>query len=191
MGTNWAKGTLSLIEMALANSDDQLIQAMARGDAGALNELYARHGAHLLNYLSAELNDDSLAQEVLQDVMFAAWKQSSRFRGESQVRTWLFAIARRQMLKARQKHAPDSIPLDDTLSDRIDPMTRQDEHEALMQAIDQLSADQQEALELIFYHGLSGPEAAGKLNISINTLKSRLFRARNALRDLLRKDDEA
>ena len=72
-------------------SDLMLIQAMAKGDTYALEELYSRYGLYLLNYISGRVSDRVSAEEILQNVMLAVWKAASKFRGESQVRTWLIA----------------------------------------------------------------------------------------------------
>lgn len=166
------------------DSDRELIQQIAQGSTGALHELYNRHGLAMLNYLITELDERPLAEEVLQDVMLAVWQQAAHFRGDSLVRTWLFGITRRQALRARQRrriplHASiDDLPLADELHPEAD-------YTDLLDAIEQLPSDQQEALDLVFYRGYSGVEAAAHLNISENTFKSRLFRARRTLRRLL------
>jgi RNA polymerase sigma-70 factor, ECF subfamily len=168
--------------------DARLLGAIAQGDARALSELYQRHGLTLLNYLLSEIGERQLAEEVLQDIMFAVWNQAEHFRGDSQVKTWLFAIARRQALKARQRRlAPIDEPLEHEIEmqDSENTTERFSEREALIQAIDQLPADQQEALELVFYRGLSGQEAAARIGIPLNTLKSRLQRAKANLRRLM------
>ena len=83
-----------------ADPDLPLLQAMAKKDSSALEELYRRHGPRLLAYLSARLEDVGLAEEVLQDVMLSAWQNASRFRGECRVVTWLMAIARNRAINA-------------------------------------------------------------------------------------------
>ncbi len=172
--------------------DRGLIEAMALGDVGALQDLYARHGLALLNLLIHELGERHMAEEVLQDVMMVAWQGAARFRGESQVRTWLIAIAKRQASKARERRRlPQHMPLDNDHPDtaeQTNPAAAFDhaaEQDALQQAIRQLPLEQQEALELVFFRGLSGPDAANQLGVPLNTLKSRLHRARQALRQLL------
>lgn len=172
--------------------DQGLIAAMASGDVAALHELYARHGMALLNLLIHEVGERNLAEEVLQDVMMAAWQGAGRFRGESQVRTWLVAIAKRQASKTRERcRLPEHTPLND---DRPDPADQTNpaaafdqavEQDALRQAIRQLPLEQQEALELVFFRGMSGSDAASQLGVPLNTLKSRLHRARQTLRQLL------
>ena len=69
---------------------------MAGGEPAAVRELYARHGPALCSYLWSRLGSRRSAEEVVQDVMLAAWKAAPDFRGESTVRTWLFAIAHRR-----------------------------------------------------------------------------------------------
>lgn len=169
--------------------DLPLLQAMAQGDKSALNELYARHGQHILSYLIGQLSDRQLAEEVLQDVMLAVWHSANRFRAESKVKTWMMSIARFQMLQARRRHKLTSVPLNDELfSDSTGPpgilQTKLD-RQAVREAIRRLPADQQETLELIFYHDLTGPEAAEILGVSPGTIKSRIHRAKKQLRGLL------
>jgi RNA polymerase sigma-70 factor, ECF subfamily len=75
--------------------DLRLVHAMAAGDTQALETLYARHGRSILAYLIGQLNDRQLAEEILQDVMLAAWRGAESFRGESKVRkphSWLGRI---------------------------------------------------------------------------------------------------
>lgn len=168
--------------------DLPLIRAVAAGDAGALNELYQRHGLHILNYLIGQLTDRPLAEDVLHNVMLVVWRKAADFRGDSKVRTWMFGIARLQMLRARQRHNLAAELYDESLPGGHEPpqtVERLLEHEALEDAIRRLPRSQQTALELVFYRGLSISEAAERLNVPVNTLKSRLFRARANLRKLL------
>jgi RNA polymerase sigma-70 factor, ECF subfamily len=175
--------------------DKPLLEAIAAGDTGALEELYRQHGLHILNYLLGQLGNRQLAEDVLQTVMLAVWNQAAGFRGESRVRTWLFAIARRQASKA-QRHPPDDpLPLDETGAqaqtdgDPRSALERALQREELESALAQLPAIQQEALELVFYRGLTINEAATHLGIPANTVKSRLHRARANLRKLLEPEE--
>jgi RNA polymerase sigma-70 factor (ECF subfamily) len=92
--------------------DFPLVQALADGDERALEILYARHGPHLFAYLTGLLGDSALAEEVVQDVMLAAWRGAAFFRGESTVRTWLLAIARRRARRTGRRHTLPQTPLD-------------------------------------------------------------------------------
>lgn len=175
-------------------SDDELIQAMAAGDTHALDALYARHGPALLGYLTGQLgNNRQIAEEVLQDVMLAAWQSAPRFRGDSKVRTWLIAIARNQAINVRRKRKLTLVELHETFdSDSTGPMERVERKsraERLHEAMRELPEQQRETLELVFFHQLSGPEAAEVMGISEGTVKSRLHRAKETLRRLLGDED--
>ncbi len=173
------------------SADLSLVQAMASGDSRALEDLYSKHGSSLLNYLIGQVGGDVvLAEEILQNVMLAAWKAASTFRGESKVRTWLIAIARNQAINARRKHRVTSVAL--TEADNVEKtgpfeqLLRSNERAEVRKAIQQLPDDQRETLELVFYHGLSGPEAAEVMGVALGTVKSRLHRAKETLKGLLR-----
>ncbi|NDJ85789.1 MAG: sigma-70 family RNA polymerase sigma factor [Chloroflexi bacterium] len=168
--------------------DRQLVQAMSQGDARALDELYARHGPGVLSFLVSRLSDRQLAEEVLQDVMLAAWKNADGFRGESSVRTWLLVIARNRAINARRRYAPTLVSVDtvfnlqSTDTGPFEAVAREFDKAAVRDAIGYLEPDQREILTLFFYHQLSGPEIAEVLEINPGTVKSRLHRAKEALR---------
>jgi RNA polymerase sigma-70 factor (ECF subfamily) len=104
------------VRSAADDPDLTLLRAVAKGDEGALGELYARRGPSLLIYLIGRLGDRQLAEEVLQDVMLAAWKGAARFRGQSSVRTWLLAIARHRAINAQRKRKLARAPLDESMA---------------------------------------------------------------------------
>ncbi len=169
-----------------SDPDIALIQAMAGGDVAALNELYTRHGANILNYLTSLLHDRQQAEEVLQDVMLAAWSHAAGFRGDSKVRTWLLTIARHRAINAQRRAMPELTPLDESTftndTTPLEKIERKSQQQALQAALQQLPPFHQEILVLIFYHQLTGPEVADVLGITVGTVKSRLHRAKEMLR---------
>lgn len=175
--------------------DFELVQAMVAGDPQALEDLYIRHGSSLLIYLVGQLGQRELAEEVLQDVMLAAWQAAPRFRGESQVRTWLFSIARHRALNARRRSpAPDAMQELDRLagdSQPADLVEQQDTLESIARAIRELPEEQRETVELVFFHELSGPEVAEIMGVAPGTVKSRLHRAKATLRKWLNREEGA
>jgi RNA polymerase sigma-70 factor (ECF subfamily) len=182
--------------MAVGRDDPDLmlIRGMAAGDQQALDHLYARHGHAILGFLMARLGNQQQAEEVLQDVMLAAWNNADRFRAESKVRTWLLAIARNRALNTQRGKKLNVTPLNDAFelaSEETGPfekVARNASHSALRQALDQLPPPQREVLVLVFFHQLTGPEVAEVLDISIGTVKSRLHRAKDALRRVIARE---
>ncbi|HQZ70441.1 MAG: RNA polymerase sigma factor [Anaerolineae bacterium] len=181
------------------DGDALLVRRMAGGDLVAHRALYDRHAADLLRYLAGRVDGGpALAEELLQEVMVVVWRQAAAFRGNSRVRTWLFGIAhhraanlwRRQRLESRHQGPalddedhPFTVPADGRFGGtdlRID----------LDRALLLLSWEQRAVLELTFYHGLAEQEVAQVLDIAPGTVKSRLYRAKTALRAQLEADDK-
>jgi RNA polymerase sigma-70 factor (ECF subfamily) len=177
------------------NADLALVRGMAAGDTGALDALYARHGPAILSFLVARLYDRQAAEEVLQDVMLAAWHSAADFRGDSSVRTWLLVIARNRAINMHRKRKLPIISFSDALeaqatdTEPLERVARKARHAAVREALDHLPAPQREVLTLAFFHHLSGPEIAEVLDIEIGTVKSRLHRAKDALRRVLSLED--
>lgn len=168
--------------------DVGLVEAMADGDVAALQTLYDRHSRRLFAYLLGQLGDRTQAEEVLQDVMLAAWSAAPTFRRESRVTTWLIGIARYKALNARRDRRPqnaDALPLDaipDIASLAPDHLESLHNAEMLKAALNSLPDHQRETLELVFYHHLTGDETAAVMGVAPGTVKSRLHRALAALR---------
>lgn len=176
---------------AVQDDDLALLRAVAQGDAPALEELYRRHARSLFAYIYTRLRDEQLAEETLQDVMLVLWRSAGNFRADASVRTWLFAVARKRcatMWRRRPRDLPllaeELLPAADTPGPEektISAFSRG----AVRAALEQLPAHQRETVELVYLHGLSGPEAAAVMRVPVGTVKSRLSRALKALAPLL------
>lgn len=183
---------------AAAQPDLALVRRIARGEQGALDELYERFAPGLLAYLNQRLSDSRLAEEVLQDVMLAAWNSAGRFRGECQVRTWLLAIARNRAINAYHRQiAPRQadLPWEDAETQaHLAAGSRSTEASLaatdLRQALETLPDELRETLELVFFHGLSMEDTGRVLGAPLGTVKSRLHRAKARLRAQLGEQDE-
>ncbi len=175
--------------------DALLVLGMAQGNVHALDELYARRGPGILSFLVAHIGDHALAEEVLQDVMLAAWNNAASFRGESSVRTWLLVIARNRAMNTYRKRKLPLVTLDDAFgvfgqdTGPLEKVERKGNEHRVREAVSQLPLPQREVLVLVFYHQLSGPEIAKVLGINEGTVKSRLHRAKEALRRVLQGED--
>lgn len=131
--------------------------------------------------------DEETAREVLQETMLAAFRNLTGFRGEAALSTWLYQIARSVCIK--QHRRPQEAPVETEVVDRAAPPDAQLHAQrigrTLASAIAALPSDQREVIVLRDVEGLSAPEAAEVIGIEIGALKSRLHRARMALRERL------
>jgi RNA polymerase sigma-70 factor (ECF subfamily) len=159
-----------------------------------LADLYRRHGQVVLSQILLVVGDRAVAEEILQDTMLAVWRQAGTFRGESRVRSWMIAIARRQArdrLRRNKLRVVEDRGLVNQPSSEAGPelvvLERADIAE-VSRAIQTLGRAHREVLGLVFAADLTMPEVAGILEVPVGTVKSRLFAARTALCRAL--DDE-
>jgi RNA polymerase sigma factor (sigma-70 family) len=172
--------------------DLPLLEDIAAGDKDALEELYARHGTPMLNYMTRLLGNRQTAEEVVQNVLLVVWRTASSFRRLSRVRTWIFGIARRQAYKTLARTPPQSEFLDEAFfaDDHLhESLEFKMMVEKLKTALDLLPPLERKTLECVYYNGLTLAETADKLKIPVNTVKSRLHRARAHLREILSNED--
>jgi len=185
--------------MSDPRTDAELLDSVrSRDDREALTELLERHQAAIWRFGMRMCRDVEDAKDVLQETMLAVARTAGDFRGSSSVPTWLFAIARSFCIKKRRrsKFAPDEVVnLDDVSangsgirSDGPSPDEIASNRElaaVLERAIEDLERDQREVLLLRDVEGLSAPDVGKVLGVSIQAVKSRLHRARVALREKL------
>ena len=180
-------------------TDDELLAAARQGDAAAVEALLVRYQPRIYRFGLRMCGNVEDADDVAQESLISMARSLRDFRGDSSVSTWLFTIARRFCLKKhrRSKFAPareESLDAPGTaavhrLADQApspeQTATNRELAAALTRAIDALDPDQREVLVLRDVEGLSAPEVAKVLGISVDAVKSRLHRARVAVRQEL------
>jgi RNA polymerase sigma-70 factor (ECF subfamily) len=171
-----------------SDDDRELIAAARAGDRVAIDELLARYEQPIYRFGLRMCGDEESAREVLQETMLAAFRHLPGFRGDAALSTWLYQIARSFCIKERRGERPRA-ELDEQLADPAPPPDRQAHARqigaALAEAIRSLPADQREVLVLRDVEGLSAEEAASVVGVEVGALKSRLHRARLAMREHL------
>ncbi len=175
----------------MAESDEELLAAIARGDERALGELYDRLGGVAYRLAVRVLRDPALAQDAVQDAFLAVWRTAVAFdpaRGKAS--TWLLTLVHRRAVDVvRREDRRRAEPLDDApipAGDAVDETAEvREERRRVQAALTQLPPDQREALELAYYGGLSQSELAERLGVPLGTVKSRMFTGLSKLRDLL------
>lgn len=167
-----------------------LLQRIVDGDREAFRALYLGYHKRLGRFLLRFLRRHDLIEEVINDTMYAVWCKAAAFRGDSQLSTWIFGIAYRKALKAVRKDRRDptvDVALGADLPVPLrDPETQQRElRQCLDRALATLPAPQRIVIELAYFVGHSCEEIAVITSTPVNTIKTRLFHARERLRTLL------
>ena len=175
-------------------TDQQLLEALKAGDTDAIEALVERYEPSVYRFGLRMCRDEEDAKDVLQETLLAAARSAPDFRGDSSVSSWLYAIARSFCIKKRRrsKHAPEAIvPLEDASAAQAqvappdDAAASKELRAALEQAIGSLEPLYREVLLLRDVEGLTAPEVASALGIGVDAVKSRLHRARVAVRSRL------
>jgi RNA polymerase sigma-70 factor (ECF subfamily) len=174
-----------------ARGDAELLRRIGQGDEDAMAAFYREHGRVVFAQVLLVAGERVLAEEIVQDTMLAVWRGAGSFRGESSVRSWVIAIARRQTrdrLRARRLRVVDDAFLADQPGSGPGPEVMALDRAELAEvksAIRELAPAHREVLGLAFGSGLSLPEVADVLEIPVGTVKSRLAAARTALNRIL------
>jgi RNA polymerase sigma factor (sigma-70 family) len=169
---------------AARGEDEILVAQVGRGERGALETLYHRHGPSLFALLTRMLNDHQMAEEAVQDTFLAVWN-GARFDGRSRVRTWLVAIAIRQAgsQRRRRRWALGNHPRDLASNDPSpeDAVVAGLDVDRLVRDLSDLTRFQREVVLLAFAEQLTHSEIAEVLGVRVGTVKSRLHGAKKAL----------
>ena len=171
-----------------------LLERVARQDEGAFKQLDKAFSRKLYAYALRQMNDAAAAEEIVSDTFHEIWVHPTRFRGESQFSTWLIGIARyKTLMRLRSGRAePQKDDVDDLAevlpSNEAGPFElmagRQREHN-VRHCMERLSSEHRECVHLVFFEGLSLGEVAQLQACPEGTVKTRMFHARQKLRNCL------
>lgn len=167
-------------------ADELIVVRCQLGDRSAFDALIARWAAPLAAYARRVTQDSEAAAELTQDIWLRVFRGIGRLRDPQRFRSWLFGIAHRAFAdRLRQRYA--ALPLADTNADTAIDETARD-HETLdcvERGLASIPPAEREILTLFYLQELSIAEIAEALSIAPGTVKSRLHRARHALREAL------
>jgi RNA polymerase sigma-70 factor (ECF subfamily) len=183
------------LEQATADdaTDRALLIAVRAGDRRAFAELYRRYATRVFTYVRNIVRDERSAEELVIDTMTAVWRGAADFRGGSRVSSWILGIARYKAIDAARirERTPESVPLEDSSSLEAGGLTPFESaflHQRgaiARRALAQLSEEHREALFLAYYKDLPYQVIARCLDIPENSVKSRVYCARQALKKRL------
>jgi RNA polymerase sigma-70 factor (ECF subfamily) len=173
----------------------RLLGRIGQADEAAFRELYRAFSRRLYAYVLRQLGEPAQAEEIVADTLYEVWKAPARFRGESQFSTWLIGIARNKVLMAFRSRKPDRQHEDlDVVAETVasedasafDLLAQSQRREGVRHCMDKLSDDHRECVHLVFYEGMSLAEVAAVQSCPEGTVKTRLFHARQKLKNCLR-----
>jgi RNA polymerase sigma-70 factor (ECF subfamily) len=173
-------------------SDETLIERIQKRDHAAFRTLFDRYYARVFSFAERRLGDRGLSEEVVADAFFEVWRGAPSFRGSSRVSTWLFGIAtfkcreanrNRRRLKRAYVVSADPALLQAVTDDRnvLDQLEARSDLRWLRRRFDALPEVQRE-VAVLAGDEQTVDDMVGKLGVSSGTVKSRLSRARRALR---------
>jgi RNA polymerase sigma factor (sigma-70 family) len=175
--------------------DGQLVELVAQKDAGALEALYERYGRPAYSLARRILTDDTLAQDVVQEVFLSLWRDARRFdAGRGTVATYLLSMTHHRAVDVvrREENLRRWRTSDEGLELEPDPKARvEDEVEAserrteVRAALAELPAAQREALLLAYFGGYTQREVAALLGVPLGTVKTRMAAGMRKMKEAL------
>ncbi len=172
-------------------SDEQLMLQFQQGAREAFAELFERYRQPIYAFFRRRLNDAARAEELAQETFLAVLKAAARYEPRALFRTYLYGIALNLLAAERRKAGRatnQALATGEEEQSRQAGMPVLPDPEAAIwvrQGLAQLEAEQREVLLLREYEQLSYAEIADVLRVPVNTVRSQLFRARLALKELL------
>ena len=182
------------------DSDAQLVARAVAGERRAFDLLVIKHQRRITRLAAHMVHDDALAQDVAQETFLRAWRALPQFRGEALFSTWLHRIAVNTAKRALMNRSRSPVLTEASLQagredDETSPVERESVSEttpetelaareiaaAVQDAVQALPEDLRRAITLREIEGLSYEDIAETMNCPIGTVRSRIFRAREAI----------
>jgi RNA polymerase sigma-70 factor (ECF subfamily) len=178
--------------VAAERTDEGLVQSIAAGDQFAMQLLFTRHRDKVNRFIQRFTRDESLTEDALSEVFLDVWRKAGSFKGECQVATWLLAIARNKtlaLLRQRKFLALDETEagfIEDPTDNPESALVKKSYSTLLQKCLNALSPNHRKIIDLVYYQSKSIQEAAEIVGIPLNTVKTRMFYARNQLGKVLK-----
>jgi RNA polymerase sigma-70 factor (ECF subfamily) len=159
--------------------DPRIVERARTGDLPAFEELVRTYQADVYRFAAHLTHDRALAEDITQETFLRAFRFLRGFRGGTTFGAWLFRIARNCSMDALRRERPTMFrPLDEPDGGQVGDAAPRVE---LAAALDAVSTDHRDAFLLVEVFGLTYLEASDVLGVAVGTVKSRMFRARQAL----------
>lgn len=187
--------------MSADDTDRKLVEQVQRGDQAAFNVLVLKYQHKVLKLVNRYVRDEAEAEDIAQEAFIKAYRALPSFRGDSAFYTWLYRIAintaKNSLVSGRRRLVDYNLDMQDPddyrgqallkEGDTPEAMLLTDEiRQTVQEAMEQLPDDLREAIMLRELEGLSYEEIAAAMDCPVGTVRSRIFRAREAIDKRLR-----
>ncbi len=162
-----------------SQTDERLMLEFQRGSREAFDELFARYRQPLYGFFRRRLSNPDRAQDLAQETFLAVIRATERYQPRALVRTYFYGIALKLLASEQRKRTTSPLEAEPRIT------TEPDDSLWIQQALARLDEREREILMLREYEQLSYDEIAALLHLPVNTVRSRLFRARAALKNHL------
>ena len=178
------------------NDDQQLIDAIGKGDTKAYAHLVNRYKDLVYTLSIRMLKHREEAEEVAQDTFIKVFKSLDKFKGDSKFSTWIYKITYNTCLDRIKKNKKrlNDVAIDEftfnkleTINNALDNLIKEEKHTLIKNCINKLPEDSSALLTLFYFEELSLDEISQIINVEANTIKVKLFRARKKLAVILEK----
>lgn len=173
-------------------NNEELIKKISSQDEEAFKILYKNTSNKVFKYIYRLVNNKEMAEDIMVETYLHVWKSAKNFKGNSKVMTWIFGIARNIALSELRKHDYYTFDENENFNKRLTITPQQFNSTAQLEideiiyiALSKLSIKHREILDLIFIQEMSYEDIAEILCIPINTVKTRIFYAKEKLREIL------
>lgn len=169
-----------------------LLQGIAARQESAMAAFYRHFQARVFRFAHTRVNDYFAAADILNEVMLEVWRVAGTYESRARVTTWLFSITHHKVvdyLRRNRRHVAE--PLDFDLVDEAPAaqtealISAASDRQALQEALLKLSAEHREILHLAFFEDMGYADIAQVIGVPEGTVKSRVFHARNQLKQAL------
>jgi len=183
-----------LLALRIAEGDGDLVLRLQRRDPQALAELYDRYGRLVFSLILRVVRDAGIAEDLVQETFLRVWNRVQGFEsGKGTIGPWLLAVARNRAidyLRSAGGRERNALELEETThpalaSDIEQSLLDSDRIRRVKAAMDKLSPNQRQAIELAYFEGLSQSEMAERMGQPLGTVKTWVRTALRSLRDEL------
>ncbi|MDV6234206.1 RNA polymerase sigma factor [Leptospira ellisii] len=187
----------------VCNPEDwDCIQKVLHGDFNSFEQLMNRYQGLVYSQAIKAFRNETEAEDFTQDIFLKAFESLSTFQGRSQFSTWLFTIARNEIIRRYRREHPEISGLDALLlaenekekksemsSEQENKILKQESSEKIRDLVENLPELYRKPIALHYFENMSYKEISKKLNLKMNTLKSYIFRGKEIMRDWLNREE--